>query len=180
MQVLFPTVAAIKTALPDLDPAAARVLEALLPGPYTFVVATEVPRPELVGTPDSLGVRMPDQPDLLGLLAAIDVPVAATAPTSPAGRRPPRRRRWTRSCWPTARWRWSPEPGSPAAAGIASTVVDLRPLAAGADPIVLREGAVAGETVLGLIQRLAWVRGCCQPSAILGTAFFPKEAIPIE
>ena len=79
MAVLFPSVESIRAALPDLDATAARVLATLLPGPYTFVVATSVPRPDQVGTLDSLGVRVPDHPDLLRLLAAIDVPLAATS-----------------------------------------------------------------------------------------------------
>ena len=32
--------------------------------------------------------------------------------------------------------------------GVPSTVIDLRPLAAGADPVVLREGAVPGAEAL--------------------------------
>ena len=147
VQVLFPTVEAIRTALPDLDPAAARVLEALLPGPYTFIVGTEVPRPELVGTPDSLGVRVPDLPDLLSLLAAGEVPLAATS-ANITGRPAPAT---AAEVDPLVLAHCSvaivPRTGSPAAAGIASTVVDLRPLAAGAEPLVLREGAVAGEEV---------------------------------
>ena len=52
---LFPSVERSTEALPDLERTAARVLEALLPGPFTFIVATAVPRPALVGTADSLG-----------------------------------------------------------------------------------------------------------------------------
>jgi release factor-specific protein-(glutamine-N5) methyltransferase/tRNA threonylcarbamoyl adenosine modification protein (Sua5/YciO/YrdC/YwlC family) len=147
VQVLFPSVEAIKTALPDLDPAASRVLEALLPRPYTFIVGTEAPRPDHVGTPDSLGVRMPDQPDLLRLLAAVGVPVAATS-ANVTGRPAPAT---AAEADPLVLAHCSvaivPESGSPAAGGIASTVVDLRPLQAGAEPLVLREGAVAGEEV---------------------------------
>ena len=65
LAVLFASVEAIQSAIPDLDPRAAKVLEALLPGPYTFVVSTEVLRPPRVGTPNSLGVRVPGHPQLL-------------------------------------------------------------------------------------------------------------------
>jgi L-threonylcarbamoyladenylate synthase len=140
-------VEAIKTALPDLDPAAARVLEALLPGPYTFVVATEVQRPELVGTPDSLGVRMPHQPDLLALLAAVDVPVAATSANITGQPAPAMAADVDPLVLAHCSVAIVPRTGPPAAAGIASTVVDLRPLAVGEEPIVLREGAVAEEEV---------------------------------
>jgi release factor glutamine methyltransferase len=150
--VLFASVDAVKAALPDLDAAAARVLERLLPGPYTFVVATQAPRPELVGTPDSLGVRIPDHPDLLRLLAAIDIPVAGTsanitclAAPATAGEVDPM---MLAHCSVAV----VPGAGSPAVAGVASTVVDLRPLAEGATPLVLREGAVAGDEVLRLIR----------------------------
>jgi release factor glutamine methyltransferase len=183
--VLFPSVATIRAALPDLEPHAAGVLAALLPGPYTFVVTTRVPRPELVGTADSLGVRMPDHPDLLRLLAAIDVPVAATsanlsglpdAATAeqvdplvlahcslaviPAGliaghpRGPAGARGAAASADGAAGGTVAPNgAGTPGgtvapAAGVASTVVDLRPLSEGGEAIVLREGAVSGEEVL--------------------------------
>jgi release factor glutamine methyltransferase len=150
--VLFASVDAVKAALTDLDAAAARVLERLLPGPFTFVVATQVPRPERVGTPDSLGVRIPNHPDLLRLLAAIDIPVAATsanitglpAPATAAEVDPMVLAHCSVAIVPGA--------GSPAVAGVASTVVDLRPLAEGATPIVLREGAVPGDEVLRLIR----------------------------
>ncbi len=152
VQVLFPSVEAIRTALPDLDPVAAQVLDALLPGPYTFVVGTEVLRPDLVGTPDSLGVRMPDQPDLLALLAALDVPVAATsanftglpAPAAFADVDP----LVLAYCSLAA----VPADGAAPVAGVASTVVDLRPLAEGGEPLVLREGAVAADEVVRRIQ----------------------------
>ena len=84
LAVLFPSVDAVLAALPDLDPRAVRVLQALLPGPYTFVVATAVERPHLVGTEDSLGVRVPAYPPLLALLAALDTPLAATS-ANPSG-----------------------------------------------------------------------------------------------
>ncbi len=53
--VLFSSVEAVKEALPDLDSTSARVLEALLPGPFTFVVATTVPRPSSGGHGGFLG-----------------------------------------------------------------------------------------------------------------------------
>ncbi|MHB1343269.1 MAG: peptide chain release factor N(5)-glutamine methyltransferase [Thermoleophilia bacterium] len=142
--VLFSSVAAVREALPDLDPAAARVFEALLPGPYTFVVATGVARPPFVGTEDSLGVRVPAHPPLRELLAALDVPLAATS----------------------ANLTGAPDVAGPdeadggllahcvvaltlgeSAAGLPSTVVDLRPLATGGLPTVLREGAVSADEV---------------------------------
>jgi release factor glutamine methyltransferase len=149
--VLFPSVGAVAASLPDLDPTAARVLAALLPGPYTFVVATSVPRPDRVGTPDSLGIRIPDHPDLLRLLAAIDVPLAATSANitglpdvAVAGQVDP-------MVLAHCTLAIVPAPGSTEVAGIASTVVDLRPLAGGGAPLVLREGAVSSAEVMARI-----------------------------
>ena len=142
-------------ALPDLDPVAARVLEALLPGPYTFVVQTEVPRPDMVGTPDSLGVRMPDQPDVLALLAAIVVPVAATSANITGRPAPATFADADQLVLAHCSLAVVPEESSPASAGVASTVVDLRPLTGGGEALVLREGAVPKEKVLRRIRACA-------------------------
>ena len=155
VQVLFPSTDAIRVALPDLDPVAARVLEALLPGPYTFVVQTEVPRPDMVGTPDSLGVRMPDQPDVLALLAAIVVPVAATSANITGRPAPATFADADQLVLAHCSLAVVPEESSPASAGVASTVVDLRPLTGGGEALVLREGAVPKEKVLRRIRACA-------------------------
>jgi release factor glutamine methyltransferase len=165
VQVLFPSVDAITGALPDLAPVAGKVLTGLLPGPYTFIVATAVPRPDLVGTPDSLGVRVPDHPPVLALLRLLGVPLAATS-ANVSGRPDVRTLAEVdpevlAHC-STAFESSSPEsggvavPGSePPAAGPsarqASTIVDLRPLTAGGLPVVLREGAVPAAEVLARI-----------------------------
>lgn len=153
LAVLFPSVAAVRAALPDLDPLTVQVLEALLPGPYTFVVGTAVERPHLVGTEDSLGVRVPDHPPLQALLAALDMPLAASSANPSGG-----------SDVATA------DAADPLllahciaavdfgeASGVAaSTVVDLRPLDAGEQAVVLREGAVPIDVVL---ERIATALG---------------------
>jgi release factor glutamine methyltransferase len=155
--VLFSSVHAIREALPDLDPSSATVLAALLPGPFTFVVATSVPRPPLVGTGDSLGVRVPDHPALLKLLASLGTGLAATsanltgkedaatlADVDPA--------LLAHCALAFASPVTSPGPG--AGPGPASTVVDLRPLMGGGNPVILREGAVAGTEVVKRIAAL--------------------------
>ena len=144
------------------------MLRALLPGPYTFVVGTTVERPHLVGTEDSLGVRVPAHAPLLALLDALGTPLAASS-ANLSGR-------------PDAAIAADVDPvllahcvaavdhgeasaavtgaataaspsgaafaatGAPSAA--ASTVVDLRPLGAGEPPVVLRVGAVPTHVVL--------------------------------
>jgi release factor glutamine methyltransferase len=150
VQVLFPSVQAVRESLPDLDATAARILEALLPGPYTFVVATSVPRPPLVGTEDSLGVRVPDHPPLLRLLGSLGVAVAATS-ANVSGRPPAATFDEVDAlilahCSVALVAREAVGQG-----GAASTVVDLRPLSRGAVPLVLREGVVASEEVLSRI-----------------------------
>ncbi len=152
--VLFPSVEAITASLPDLDPVAVRVLGALLPGPYTFVVGTAVPRPELVGTPDSLGVRIPDHPDLLRLLTAVGAPLAATSANLTGLPAPATAAEVDPLVLAHCSAAVVPDPRSAAVAGVASTVVDLRPLASGGGPIVLREGALSGDEVSGLIGRV--------------------------
>jgi release factor glutamine methyltransferase len=149
--VLFASVDSVTQALPDLDPLAARVLACLLPGPYTFVVGTSVPRPEKVGTPDSLGIRIPDQPDLLCLLATIDVPLAATSANLSGLPDPATAGRVDPLVLAHCSLAVVPAPGSAPVAGIASTVVDLRPLAEGGQPVVLREGVVSRDEMLNRI-----------------------------
>lgn len=143
---IFPSVDYLLDCLPDLDPSAVRVLQTLLPGPYTFVVETNVPRPDLVGTPDSLGVRVPSHPALLAFLDRLATPIAATSANL--------------SGQPDVAGLDEVDLGllahcSAALAsgaglklgGVASTVVDLRPLSEGKEAIILREGAVPAAEV---------------------------------
>ena len=153
--VLFSSVDAVKKALPDLQASATRVLEALLPGPFTFVVATSVPRPALVGTADSLGVRVPDDPALLELLCCLGSPLAATS-ANLSGRKDAAT---LADVDPKVLAHCSiafAVPGVAPSPGLASTVVDLRSLSTGGAPVVLREGTVSAAEVL---QRIAAVLG---------------------
>ncbi len=151
--VLFPSVEAVKSALPDLEPAAARVLEALLPGPFTFVVTTTVPRPALVGTADSLGVRVPDLPGLLGLMTSLAMPLAATSANITGENDAVGLAEVDAAVLSHCSVAFAGEPGDEAV-GAASTVVDLRPLASGGLPLILREGAMEGREVLERIAAL--------------------------
>jgi release factor glutamine methyltransferase len=151
--VLFPSVDAAKEALPDLEAPAAKVLEALLPGPFTFVVATSVLRPALVGTPDSLGVRVPSDPTLLGLLRSLGAPLAATSANLSGGKDAAT----LDDVDPTVQAYCSiafAVPGVAPSPGLASTVVDLRCLSTGDTPVVLREGTVSAKEVLRRIEAL--------------------------
>jgi L-threonylcarbamoyladenylate synthase len=151
--VLFASVEDLARALPDLHDSALRVMEALLPGPYTFVVATEVSRLPLVGTGDSLGVRVPDHPALLESIGSVGIPLAATS----ANRTGDRDAATLADVDPAVLSHCTAafsDPGTGGSPGEASTVVDLRPLADGAAPVVLREGAVSGTQVLADIADL--------------------------
>ncbi len=153
--VIFPSVDSIVAALPDLDPTAVRVLRNLLPGPYTFVVSTSVPRPELVGTEDSLGVRVPAHPPLLRLLSRLGVGVAATSANVSGAEDAATLADVDLTLLAHCALALAPGAGTVAAAGgTPSTVVDLRPLAEAGQPQVLREGAVREAEVLARIAAL--------------------------
>ena len=154
--VIFPSAQAVKETLPDLDERAEMVLKALLPGPFTFVVSTMVARPPMVGTVDSLGVRVPDHPPLLDLLRRLGTGVAATS-ANLSGEEPAASLVEVDpallahcSLALTASLGWSSERGG----GRPSTVVDLRPMSDGGAPLVLREGSVSAAEVIGLIEAL--------------------------
>jgi len=156
---LFASMKDVLERLPDLDERAATVMASLLPGPYTFIVSTMVPRVPLVGTADSLGVRVPDYPALLGLIESLGTPLAATSANlagRPAAATVSEVDSVVLAHCSVALTPGSVEEGSGTAGkegaqmvtGSASTVVDLRPLADGAAPLVIREGAVSAADVL--------------------------------
>jgi tRNA threonylcarbamoyl adenosine modification protein (Sua5/YciO/YrdC/YwlC family) len=148
--VVFPSVEALAEALPDVENSTRRVLEALLPGPYTFVVSTTAPRPALVGTEDSLGVRVPDHPALLEFLTRLGTGVAATS----ANLTGEREAATLADVDPVLLAHCSLALSDPLATGerdgptAPSTVVDLRPLAESGRPLILREGAVTAADIL--------------------------------
>lgn len=157
--VLFPSVEAIAEALPDLEEATARALEALLPGPFTFIVATRVPRPPCVGSADSLGVRVPGHPPLLRLLGLLGVPLAATSANLSGGKDAAILDEvdpllLARCSLAFAGGRALAGEGMWSGSIAASTVIDLRPLSEGGKPVILREGAVPGRVVLERIAAL--------------------------
>jgi L-threonylcarbamoyladenylate synthase len=150
---LFPSVESVVRALPDLEPAAGKILAALLPGPFTFIVSTGVSRPAMVGTEDSLGVRVPDHPGLLGLMCALGSPLAATSANRTCEKDPADVTEVDAFLAGHCSAVFAAPEGE-RATGSASTVVDLRPLSGGGSPVVLREGAVSGPAVLERIAAL--------------------------
>jgi release factor glutamine methyltransferase len=156
--VLFASVDAVRRALPDLSDRSLAVLEALLPGPYTFIVATAVPRSRMVGTVNSLGIRVPAHPELLRLLDGLGLPLAATSANLSGEAAAPA----LREVDPLVLAHCSAALSLGAQAGKgpadlrspASTVVDLRPWDAGGMPVVVREGAVPASEVVERIKHL--------------------------
>ena len=114
-------------------------------------------------------------PDLLSLLAAIDMPLALTSANRSGFPDVAAAEQVDPLLLAHCSLAIGPAPGSVVVAGVASTVVDLRPLAAGGEPVVLREGAVCGTEVLGRISACTRIT-----SGILGSAFLEEEAKPIE
>lgn len=157
VQVLFPSVEAIEEALPDLDETSARVLRHMLPGPFTFIVATDISRPPDIGTAESLGVRVPGHLPTLALLRILNVPLAATSANLSGAESvstltevdPVVLAHCTVAfAQGTLEARGSDETSA------ASTVVDLRPLSAGGPAVVIREGVVKERTVRARIAQL--------------------------
>jgi L-threonylcarbamoyladenylate synthase len=131
--------------IPELDEAP---LRALLPGPFTLVLPNPARRyPWLAGErPETIGVRVPELPDDVRHILDTVAAVAATSANDPGGPDPrtladvPERIR--NAC---AALDAGPLPGTP------STVLDLT----GAEPRVLREGAIATKEALALLNRVA-------------------------
>jgi L-threonylcarbamoyladenylate synthase len=140
--VVAASLEALERLLPELPEPSAAIARALLPGPYTLIVPNPAERlPWLTGTrPDAIGVRVPavDGParELLGRVGAL----VATSANLPGGPDPhtladvPEQLRAAAD----ALLDGGPLPGTP------STVIDLT----GAEPVVLREGAVAADEAL--------------------------------
>jgi L-threonylcarbamoyladenylate synthase len=130
--------------LPELHGRLEHVLRALLPGPYTLVLPNPAERFRWLagGRPDAIGVRVPRLPGPARAVVAAVVCVVATSANEPGGRSPasvaevPERIR--AGCG--AVLDVGPLPGTP------STVLDLT----AAEPVVLREGAVAAADALAL------------------------------
>lgn len=132
---------------PDLDPAVRAAAATLLPGAVTVVIAAygkeDTALSAALGSPGSLGIRILPPP-LDGIYARLPVPLALTS-ANLSGRADP-----------CSLDEVAPEvldvcdfaiDAGPCALTVPSTVVDLRPLAAGEPAAVIREGAVSAEEI---------------------------------
>jgi L-threonylcarbamoyladenylate synthase len=140
--LLAASVEQLLDSVPELDEA---VLRALLPGPYTLVLANPARRyPWLAGEDEgAIGVRVPRLPEQAAAVVATVGCLAATSANDPGGPDPgtldavPQRIR--DAC---AGLDAGALPGTP------STVLDLT----GIEPRVLREGAVPGEEAIARVR----------------------------
>jgi L-threonylcarbamoyladenylate synthase len=131
--------------LPGLPDDAAGVVRALLPGPYTLVLPNPARRFRWLSgiRPDSIGVRVPNLPDETREIVRAVGAVVATSANDPGGPNParlddvPQRIRDGVG----AELDLGPLPGTP------STVIDFT----GAEPYVIREGAVPAAEALSTI-----------------------------
>jgi L-threonylcarbamoyladenylate synthase len=133
----------LRALLPELDLASAWHL---LPGPYTFVVPNPAHRfPWLTGTnADALGIRVPELPSATQKVVDELGAVAATSANLPGGSDPRRLEDVPEEirAGAAALLDGGELPGAP------STVVDLT----GAEPRILREGAVPAAEILRRLQ----------------------------
>jgi L-threonylcarbamoyladenylate synthase len=132
--------------VPELQGRAAALARALLPGPFTLVLPNPARRfPWLGGDrPDRIGVRVAGLPrDAAAVLAQVGV-VLATSANSSGGRDP----RTLDEVPPAIRAGCAGELDAGELAGVPSTVLDLT----GAEPAVLREGAVPAAEALARVR----------------------------
>ena len=136
-------------AVPELRGRAGTIARALLPGPFTLVLPNPARRYRwLTGErPDVIGVRVPELPDESRAVLDQVGAVAATSANLPGGANPRRLddvpEELRGGC--AAVLDAGELPGTP------STVIDLT----GAEPVVLREGAVPAAEALDRLHQLA-------------------------
>ena len=136
--------------IPELRGRPATLARALLPGPYTLILANPGRRFRwLTGKrPDAIGVRVAELPEpARAVLDEVGV-VAATSANRPGGPDPRR----LDDVPAEIRAGCAAEVDAGELPGVASTVIDLT----GREPVVLREGAVpAGEAIARVAEALA-------------------------
>lgn len=136
----------LRGVLPDLSERDERIARALLPGPFTLVIANPTRRfPWLTGTtPEAIGVRVPALPAPARAVVDAVGAVIATSANEPGGPDPaslddvPRRIRDAVAA----------EVDAGRIGGVASTVVDVT----GDEPRILREGAVAAAEAVARVR----------------------------
>ncbi len=144
--VVFASLDALHDGIPELGERSRRIAQALLPGPFTLVVPNPARRFGWLcgeGRPDTIGIRVPV---LVGQVAEVVERARAIVATSANlhGGQDPRR---LGDVPLEIREGVAAVIDGGVLPGVPSTVVDVT----GAEPVILREGAVAEEAVLELI-----------------------------
>lgn len=136
---------ALLACLPELDPRDRAIVSALLPGPYTLILANPAERyPWLAGPrPDAIGVRVPRLPDAAAQVIGSVGAVTSTSANLPGGPDPRRIEDVPAElrAGVGAVVDGGDLPGEP------STVLDFT----GAEPRVLREGAAPSADALARV-----------------------------
>jgi L-threonylcarbamoyladenylate synthase len=142
--LLAATVEQLLGAVPELD---AKLLHALLPGPFTLVVPNPARRyPWLTGeTPEAIGVRVPELPASAREVVSAAGPIVATSANLPGGPDPRR----LDDVPAELRERVAALVDGGELPGTPSTVVDLT----ADEPRVIREGAVPSSETLSRLAR---------------------------
>lgn len=129
----------------DLTPMGARLLGALTPGPCTVVAASTGLLPDrLVTVNGTVGIRIPDHPATLQVVAEVGTPLTATSVNeSGTAYRAPDRAMLSELAWPAGRTVCVVDAGDTTTYALASTLV----LTTGDEPVILRQGPVTLETM---------------------------------
>jgi L-threonylcarbamoyladenylate synthase len=135
--LLAPDIETLLECLPELSGRAAVIARALLPGPYTLILPNPARRyPWITGeTPETIGVRVPNLPDVVDRILSHVGCVVATSANLPGGPNPRRIKDIPKEILErvAAVVDVGELPGTP------STIIDF----SGAEPRVLREGAAS-------------------------------------
>jgi L-threonylcarbamoyladenylate synthase len=123
--------------LPELDGRAGVIANALLPGPYTLILPNPARRyPWITGeNPETIGVRVPDLPDVVDRILSHVGCVVATSANLPGGPDPRRVEDIPREILD----RVAAVVDAGELPGMPSTIIDF----SGAEPRVIREGAAS-------------------------------------
>jgi L-threonylcarbamoyladenylate synthase len=160
----------------EVPDAARRLADAFWPGPLTLVVMRNAARvvPEVTGGRDTVGLRVPDHPVALALLAAFGGGVAAPS-ANRFGKVSPTTAAHVRA--DLGRDVNFVLDGGPCRVGIESTIVDVT----GAEPAILRVGEVSRARIEAIIGTRCAVRttGAIAAPGTLASHYAPRAAVEI-
>jgi len=149
-----------KTQASEWPPLASDLAKAFWPGPLTLVVpkGPSVP-PEATGGGDTVALRAPSHPVARALIAAVGEPIVAPSANRYQSLSPTRAEHVIAALGDQDLIILD---GGPCPSGIESTVVDVR----GAEPRVLRPGALSIEALRAVVPSLAFVPMVANPDSI--------------